>query len=403
MKKILVLVMCVMFGLSGCMIPASQSFAEELQEKEEAEILKTEGKLASVSSALAGMVTNSGEMKYIAYYYPSFDLGATTRVLTICTLQYTDEYSREGNLTGVLGADDRVFFSMDDCLYSYSYDDGEQLLVSGLSNPELVGLINGRLYYKMYDDDPSIAGVNLGVYDLDTGEQTEISLENGWGNVDMTVAGDHIYYMGGRTDISATPLYEIDLETGSIEQLESHTVSMAYDENGDLYYVSTDAPDTMSGTQTLKKRDLLTGDVTEICQGTSNEFGYLLMANRYGAFFQQMTENGDTRLSLRDDETGEETVIQSGADISYVPDAQGNTFYYSQCPVNSDGEVISSTVYEYSESSETEEPIRVVSNQSIHTGNILGLGSGSLMVHTLEHTDQGDVEGYYVEQATIVR
>lgn len=403
MKKILVLVMCVMFGLSGCMIPASQSFAEELQETEEAGILKTEGKLASVSYALAGMVTNSGKMKYIAYYYPSFDLGATTRVLTICTLQYTDEYSREGNLTGVLGADDRVFFSMDDCLYSYSYDDGEQLLVSGLSNPELVGLINGRLYYKMYDDDPSVAGVSLGVYDLGTGEQTEISLENGWGNVAMTVAGDHIYYMGGRTDISATPLYEIDLETGSIEQLESHTVSMAYDENGYLYYLSTDAPDTMSGTQTLKKRDLLTGDVTEICQGTSNEFGHLLMANRYGAFFQQITENGDTRLSLRDDETGEETVIQSGADISYVPDAQGNTFYYSQCPVNFDGEVISSIVYEYSESSETEEPIRVVSNQNIHTGSVLGLGSGSLMVHTLEHTDQGDVEGYYVEQATIVR
>ena len=66
------------------------------------------------------MVANSGEMKYIAYYCPSFDPGAATQVLTVCTLQYSEEYSREGNLTAVLGADDRVFFSMDDCLYSYS-------------------------------------------------------------------------------------------------------------------------------------------------------------------------------------------------------------------------------------------------------------------------------------------
>ena len=83
-------------------------------------------------------------------------------------------------------------------------------------------------------------------------------------------------------------------------------------ENGSLYYLSTDANDTISGTQTLKKRDLLTGDVTELCQGAADEFGEMLMANGYGAFFRNITESGSIRLSLRDDETGEETVIQSG-------------------------------------------------------------------------------------------
>lgn len=430
MKKILVLALCAMLGLSGCTVPISSSSSDSVgrdasssdetssdlpesenadeetetpDENEEPEIPKTEGKLASLASSSAGMVSNSGEMKYIAYYCPSFDPGATTQVLTVCTLQYSEEYSREGNLTAVLGADDRVFFSMDDCLYSYSFDDGEQLLASGLSYPELVGLIDGRLYFKVYTDDPSVAEVSLGVYDLDTGEQTTVPLENGWGNVAMTVAGDHLFYIGGRTDVSATPLYEVNLETWEIEQLEAHTVSMAYAENGSLYYLSTDANDTISGTQTLKKRDLLTGDVTELCQGAADEFGEMLMANGYGAFFRNITESGSIRLSLRDDETGEETVIQSGVSTNYVPDAEGNGFYYSQCPTNSDGEVISSTVYQYSEAPDAENHADLVSNQSVHTGNILGVGSGSLMVYTREHTDSGDTEGYYVEQATIVR
>ena len=62
--------------------------------------------------------------------------------------------------------------------------------------------------------------MSLGVYDLDTGEQTTVPLENGWGNVAMTAAGDHLFYIGGRTDVSATPLYEVNLETWEIEQLE---------------------------------------------------------------------------------------------------------------------------------------------------------------------------------------
>src|SRR5699024_10166990 len=233
----------------------------------------------------------------------------------------------------------------------------------------------------VYTVDPSVAEVSMGVYDMDTSEQTTVPLEKGWGNVAMTVAGDHLFYIGGRTDVSATPLYEVNLETGEIEQLEAHTVSMAYAENGSLYYLSTDANDTISGTQTLKKRDLLTGDVTELCQGAADEFGEMLMANGYGAFFRNITESGSIRLSLRDDETGEETVIQSGVSTNYVPDAEGNAFYYSQCPTNSDGEVISSTVYQYSEAPDAENHADLVSNQSVHTGNILGVGSGSLMVY----------------------
>ncbi len=400
MKKMAALFLCAVLGAGAVAASAPGIPAEAAEETNEAKLQKTQGKLASRASQTSGMVTNSGEMDYIAYYYPPLTFNVAEWTLAICTPQYEEIYSKEGNLTGVLGTDDTVFFSMDDCLYAYSRGEGEQLLASGLSNPELTGIISGRLYFKTYEEDPVISGIILGVYDLETGEQNAIPLEDSQGYVAVTTAGDHIFYIGGHTDISAKPLYELDLETGEIEQLEPHTIGMAYDENGSLYYLSTDAGDTLSGTQTLKRRDIATGGVTQICQGTSEEFGEILMANEYGVFFRQMTESGSI-LSVRDTQTGEQSVIQSGTGVSYVPDAQGNTFYYSECPTDSNGEVISSTVYQYAQDSDGQGYSSLISNASIHTGTVVGAGGGSVMIHTREHTDWGDKEGYYVEKAVV--
>ena len=101
--------------------------AEAAEETNEAKLQKTQGKLASRASQTSGMVTNSGEMDYIAYYYPPLTFNVAEWTLAICTPQYEEIYSKEGNLTGVLGTDDTVFFSMDDCLYAYSRGEGEQL------------------------------------------------------------------------------------------------------------------------------------------------------------------------------------------------------------------------------------------------------------------------------------
>lgn len=336
--------------------------------------------------------------KYAAYYTPA-GFGSTGEgIIQINDSRdvYAKLFEMEGTVSGLMGTADKIYFVLNDSMYSYSGGTAEEMVISDVKGfVGFVGMIDGVIYYKIATDDPSVAEVKIVSYDTQAKKQREFALESGWGNVETLITGNHLFYRGGSTDPSATSLYELNLESGKSVQLENYISSMASDQEGKLYFTSFDSYDSLEGDMTLKCYDITTEEKTDVFQPASNP-GTIVTADPWGVYFE-LNIDGHS-LSRLDLESGELETLAPGRDVYYLPDCTGNTFYCVEYDTDSDMVITGSRVYEYSKDPVVESGINHLELRAdVDFGQVLGLGYGIVFCH--EKDDSG--ESYGVGPATV--
>ncbi len=304
----------------------------------------------SVGDSTAGMAKRGDNaVIYSPVYAQPGSVQECTFFENVLTPGETLEYSVEGDISNVLVcSDDTAYFIMDNCLYRYTYGGTEELLLSGVSYGELIGRIGNRIYYKYAGPEMDIATTRLACYDIKSGTQQTIDADDLQGNVDALIGGKYFFYIGGRTDISAQPLYEINTETYGAKKIDDFAVGMVYDEYGNLYYTASESANYYPNPLIVKKYDAETGKVSEVFREESaGELGSIVTADHRGIYFQKYDGNYVTLFFWNLEEARLETV-KSGTNIKYVPDSEyRNNFYYSVSYKNSDGEITSGELYRY--------------------------------------------------------
>lgn len=267
----------------------------------------------------------------------------------VLTPDSTKEYSVEGNVTNVLIDDNnKAYFMMDDSLYQYTYGGTEECLLSDIPYGELIGEIGSRIYFQYAGPEMDVVTMHLAYYDTESGQQNEIQAGDLQGDVEFLIGGSHFFYIGGRTDASAKPLYEIDANSSEVTQIDDYVVGMAYDEGGNLYYTASESADYLSNPLIVKKYDTETGKVSEIFRETEDtKIGSIVAADNNYLYFQEY-DGVDTVLSCWNLEKEALENIKRGTNIKYVPDCEyQNNFYFSQYSTDSEGTIISSELYKY--------------------------------------------------------
>ena len=347
--------------------------------------------------------------KYSAFYVPAgFGSSGEGEVQIYDSNDiYTRLFEMDGPVSGLMGTVDDIYFVLNDNLYAYSGGEDAEMLISDVAGfSRFVGAIDGTIYYTYVNnpDDPTISETRVVAYNTESKEKKEYAIESAWGNVDALITGKHLFYQGGRTDPSATPLYELNLESGESVKLEDFISGMAPDEEGRLYFTSYETYDSMQGEMTLKCYDTLTEEKTEVFT-TASDLGSMVTVDQGGAFFERNWNdiNSLTRLDL---ESGELENINLGGEHYYIPDCMGNTFYCGAYRVDRTGKepvITGTTVYTYTKNLETESgdvlsPLEVRYN--LNHGQVLGVGNGIAFVYQKEFRGDRTYETYGVGPAT---
>ncbi len=314
----------------------------------------------------------------------------------------TEKYKVKGNITNALVDEkDKAYFMMDDCLYQYTYGEEEELLLSDLPYGALIGEIGSRVYFQYDGPEMDVVTKHLMYYDTETGQSGEIAAEDLQGNVDALIGGEHFFYIGGRTDPSAKPLYEIDTDSLRVTKIDDHVVTMAYDEAGNLYYTASESVDYLSNPLIVKKYETETGKISEIFRETGEQdIGSLIVANENALYFESYQEEG-TVLSCWDFEKNDLVHIKSGVNLKYIPNCEyRNKFYLSQYTTDSEGKVAWSELYEYLGSKEdpirhVTDGLRLVTNEI--NGEILAAAADGLFyTGPLENDIQYRIEVFHI-------
>lgn len=404
MKKKMVYVLCAALlsaGLSGCSLNQqpdeeqqsaddSAETGEDIRQEEETleEMPPTEAKCTEAGGS--GFVATE---KYLAFYSP---YGSSDGVFRIAdtTDVYKKYFQKEQSVDGIMGTSEKIYYASDGSIYSYSEEEGEQLVYSGASGfARFIGMIDGVIYYETMSDDPSVGETKIESYDPESGNEKEFALESGWGNVDAVITGDHLFYRGGTTDPSATPLYELDLESGSSVQLEDYISCIAPDEAGKIYFTSYTSSDSLNGNVTIKSYDVVTGEKEEVFKSEENP-GTIVNADSDGLFFElYMDGHALSRLDLA---TGELEEI-GGGELYYIPDCAENTFYCARYLPDPDSSVTESYVYEYNENAGAESGFEHLELAAYTDyGRAEGMGYGMIAVYQEETMGGGITQGYGV-------
>lgn len=156
----------------------------------------------------------------------------------------------------------------DDIFYYVSGENEKQMYALNLSDGsskaigetcmdcQLVGIIGSNLYLLVVVDSNTDEKV-LREQPLDGSASRDITLPEMWGDVGMEICNGQIYYTGGRTDVSATALYRVNMEENKAEVLNESTASGLLVEDDKLYFVHSDSADGsyISGATTVFELD----------------------------------------------------------------------------------------------------------------------------------------------------
>ncbi|BFL48467.1 YARHG domain-containing protein [Lactonifactor longoviformis] len=212
----------------------------------------------------------------------------------------------------------------------YDFEEKTQTVILGnYMGMEPVGLIGSKLYVKAAgknDMDDHI----IVEKDLSEGTVREVPFPDMWGDFSILTCGDRLYYLGGRTDVSASPLYEGDPATGNAVVLDQQAACGPFVREGKLYYVHCNEPgyDTESIFE-LTELEPGRGEGRVLLTDTYGEMGWLKsVENGYAVFdCYKETESFQKVLDLaagtvkRTDNQGEKSTELIGHD------KEG--FYYS--------------------------------------------------------------------------
>ncbi|MCB5714388.1 YARHG domain-containing protein [Lactonifactor longoviformis] len=168
----------------------------------------------------------------------------------------------------------------------YDFEERTQSVILGnYMGMEPVGLIGSKLYVKAAgknDMDDHI----IVEKDLREGTVRELAFPDMWGDFSILTCGDRLYYLGGRTDVSTTPLYEGDPATGNAVILEQQAAGGPFVWEGKLYYVHCNEPgyDTESIFE-LTEKEPGSSESRVLLTDTYGEMGWLKsVENGYAVF-----------------------------------------------------------------------------------------------------------------------
>lgn len=209
----------------------------------------------------------------------------------------------------------------------YDFQKGTQSVVLGnYSGMEPVGVDGDRLYVKAARqedmDDHMVLEKNL-----QDGSVRELAFTDMWGNFGIQVCSGKLYYIGGRTDVSTSPLYEGDPVTGNAVILEERAAAGPYAVGSKLYYVQCDEPGyNYDSIFRVKERDVKTGETKTLVQDTYRNLGLLCGAEENYLLFNRYSEeeSGCQVLDLTSgnlkkvDNQGEMNCMVVGTDLDGV-------------------------------------------------------------------------------------
>lgn len=290
---------------------------------------------------------------YVVFYAPGTDW-ADGEINIYSSKQGDRLLTVEGTISGAMISSNIVYFVMDSGLYSYSGGEDARLLTSEMEGfQEFLGTIDGKIYCKGVEERPDVSVTNVFTYDIESGEQNTYTLEDNMGHIDALITGNHLFYTGGHTDVSATALYELNVDTGESVKMDNYVNNVVADAAGCLYYMSYDNPDYTFSNLTLKCYDIDAEKTTDIFYDTAANTGNLVMADREVLFFSGTVDNLNY-FKRWDFEDQELTTVVTDYNLSYLPDCESNRFYYAKYFKDDDGNVKESRVYVYNLDGEME-------------------------------------------------
>lgn len=274
------------------------------------------------------------------------------------------EGSEKYKLTGkmdynLLAAEEGLYYTKDQGFYYCSYADGSETLLmeySSLIHP--IGMIGEKFFFTSAPD--NAMQFSILQYDSSTQAVSELALPELWGDVEMIFCNDHFYYIGGRTDVSTRPLYEVDIEKGEARQIDPACGSGLLSYGSKVYYSHAEPAGSIpDATMSLTELDTETGTKKEISRTAPGKMKTPVFADSnyiyllsYGA-----EESRIVQLNVKD---GTETAVITGPGLSVIGECE-NGFYYS-----STGQSESTVLFQFNESDGSTKEIGTVK------GSVLG-------------------------------
>lgn len=295
----------------------------------------------------------------------------------------------EGNekykLTGktdynLLAADDGVYYTKDQDFYFCSYADGsETLLMESDETVHPIGLIGKKVFFTTESDD--YMQFKILQYDTVTKESIRLDLPELWGDVEMIFCNDHFYYIGGRTDVSTRPLYEVDIEKGESLQIEPACGTGLLSSGSKIYYSRAEAAGSMTDSpMTITELDTDTGAKKDITSFTPDNMMKPIWADSNYVYLISHASRTSSILQFNISD-GTKAIVIKGPGLSVIGESD-NGFYYSSASVSDNV-----TLYEFNES--------VGSSSRLGTakGAILGFADGYIYYGSYSQTAQA--QEYY--------
>lgn len=308
-----------------------------------------------------------------------------TKVGTDISLFYKGEpkYQFPGELSYcLLATDDGLYYTDSTVLYYCSFKDGKKTRMMEYPKPlNLRGMIGEKLYLATeQQDDMSFQMLE---YDTKTNAYSLFDLPELWGDVAMVFSDDRLFYVGGRTDVSTRPVYEVDMDKKEAVQIDPSCGTGFISLGSKIYYSHVEpAGDALGGVPTLIELDTKTNNKRELITGEAKRPLIPFMADKYGIYMYDHHEGGSDIIRM-DIVSGEKTMILKDMSAGYISKSSDG-FYYSQYS-SADGTL---TLWEYNEKTGESRKLK----DSI-PGFITGVADGYIYYSIFNHDTRE--YGYY--------
>ena len=296
-----------------------------------------------------------------------------------------EKYKISGvNDCNFFAADDGVYYTKDFDFCYFSYASGlETVIMKSRETLCPLGMAGSRFLLASSQDDTM--EFHIIMYDKETESSITLDLPELWGDVEKIFCNDRLYYIGGRTDVSTRPLYEVDLEKGRAVQIDPACGTGLSSYGSKLYYCSAESAGSLTDSaMTLVELDTETDTKTEITPSSFSQLQKPVWASD-GYVYVLSQDNGKELITQWNIDTGSKADVITGHSLAFINSAEDG-FYYSSYASEE------ATLYLFKES----------------TGDIVEIGKASGIIagysdgyiYYSVYNDEKQVRQYYRENAS---
>ena len=193
-------------------------------------------------------------------------------------------------------------------------------------------MIDGKVYIRANQDGLDNAAMKYRIIELNLsdGKERMITLPDMWGDFAAVFCNGKLYYLGGRSDISTTSLYVVDLESGNVTVIDKSTAQGLMTDGTSIFYVHCDADAfTEKSPAQLIEYNTVSGKTEILLQDTYGNVGWVCHADQKYILSKHYQERKEY-LRIYDRSTGKSKELDSQGE-QYFSFIQGEDrgFYFS--------------------------------------------------------------------------